>query len=78
MKIKAYKATKKKNIYLKFSETPVGVDVVAVNEDGSFVTSGTILTIEPDGIRFHTSVNVSVGLPLDAKGAVIALYEGES
>ena len=78
MKIKAYKATKEKKIHLKLNETALGIDVVVVNDDGSLVIAGNLLTIEPEGVRLHPRVSKSIGLPLDTEGAVISLYGGKS
>ena len=57
---------------LRLVEAKRGVDLVAVDADGTMINCGHLLHIRNDGVLvLHKNVNGRLGLPLDGAGRIV-------
>ncbi len=55
-------------VRLKLEQRGEAVVLIAVNSNGERICSGSLITIQPDGVYMHYSISAAVGLPLDSDG----------
>ena len=71
MKIKIHQTQRKeKKVYLKLQETSVGVNLVAVDDNGNFVDGGAILSISSEGVCLYTGIDKNIGFPTSCNGTI--------
>lgn len=72
MEFKIYENYKEEpKIYFRLVNTSCkGIKLVAVNEYGSEIVGGDILTINEKGLFLHVGISDAIKLPLDNRGGI--------